>query len=112
MLSTFLVQREFSRMYRVRKPPRVSEPLGIQRSSYFISLPLRYGIPLYASSGFLHWLISQSLFLARITALRPDGTVDVKNSFSTCGASPIAVIISEFSLFFVFAFPYTLFSFS
>lgn len=95
MLSTFLVQREFSRMYKVRKPLRVSEPLGIQRSSYFISLPLRYGIPLYASSGFLHWLISQSLFLARITALWPDGTVDTRNSFSTCGASPIAVIISK-----------------
>ena len=101
MLSTFLVQREFSRMCKVRKPLRVSEPLGIQRSSYFISLPLRYGIPLYASSGFLHWLISQSLFLARITALRPDGTVDARNSFSTCGASPIAVIISKLPFVFL-----------
>ncbi|KAI1334924.1 hypothetical protein F5Y15DRAFT_409374 [Xylariaceae sp. FL0016] len=94
MLSTFLVQREFSRMYNVRKPLRVSEPDGIQRSSYFISLPLRYGIPLYASSGLLHWLVSQSLFLARITALAPDGTVDTRNSFSTCGYSPIAVFIT------------------
>ncbi|RYO83775.1 hypothetical protein DL763_007738 [Monosporascus cannonballus] len=63
------------------------------RSSYFISLPLRYGLPLYATSGFMYWLVSQSLFLARITAMFPDGTVDVRNSFSTCGASPIAVFI-------------------
>lgn len=104
MLSKFLVQREFSRMYlKQRKPLRVSEPVGIQRSSYFISLPLRYGIPLYTTSGLMHWLVSQSLFLARITAICADGSpeacpsgqVDVTNSFSTCGYSPIAVFISE-----------------
>lgn len=97
MLSTFLVQREFSHMHKEqkRKPLRVSEPIGIQRGSYFISLPLRYGIPLYASSGIMHWLISQSLFLARITALDPDGTTNAATSFSTCGYSPIAIFISE-----------------
>lgn len=96
MLSTFLVQHEFSLLYARRKPLRVSEPIGIQRSSYFISLPLRYGIPLYLTSGLMHWLISQSLFLARITAINPDGTDDVQNSFSTCGYSPIAIFISSY----------------
>ncbi|KAI1090603.1 hypothetical protein F5B19DRAFT_462160 [Rostrohypoxylon terebratum] len=103
MLSTFLVQREFSRMCRdQRKPLLVSEPIGIQRSNYFISLPLRFGIPLYTISGLLHWLISQSLFLARITAICgdddpqacPGGQVDLANSFSTCGYSPFAVFIT------------------
>lgn len=97
MLSTFLVQREFSLMCKEekRKTLRVSEPVGIQRGSYFISLPLRYGIPLYLSSGIMHWLISQSLFLARITALNPaDGTPNLENSFSSCGYSPIALCIS------------------
>lgn len=97
MLTTFLVQREFSHMYKEnkRKPLRVSEPIGIQRGSYFISLPLRYGIPSYVLSGFMHWMISQSLFLARITALNVDGSLDLKNSFSTCGYSPIAVFLCE-----------------
>ncbi|KAK6225711.1 hypothetical protein QIS74_01758 [Colletotrichum tabaci] len=96
MLSTFLVQREFSRMHNpeYRKALRVSEPVGIQRSSYFISLPLRYGIPLYASSGIMHWLISQSLFLARIRAVSAEGGDDEANSFSTCGYSPIATFIN------------------
>ncbi|TQN66010.1 hypothetical protein CSHISOI_09399 [Colletotrichum shisoi] len=95
MLSTFLVQREFSRMHKpeYRKALRVSEPVGIQRSTYFISLPLRYGIPLYASSGIMHWLISQSLFLARIRAVSAEGGDDEANSFSTCGYSPIATFI-------------------
>ncbi|KAK1978279.1 hypothetical protein LZ30DRAFT_218972 [Colletotrichum cereale] len=96
MLSTFLLQREFSRLCdtKYRKPLRVSEPVGIQRSSYFISLPLRYGIPLSASSTLMHWLISQSLFLARIRAVLPDGRDDEINSFSTCGYSPIALLFT------------------
>lgn len=95
MLSCFLVQMEFSQMWKKRKPLRVSEREGIQRSSHFISLPLKYGIPLYVSSGIMHWLVSQSFFLARITAFFPDGTVDSASSFSTCGYSPIALFISK-----------------
>ncbi|KAI8627230.1 hypothetical protein F5Y19DRAFT_183173 [Xylariaceae sp. FL1651] len=96
IMTTLLVQREFSLMYTRahRKPLRVSEPIGIQRSSYFISLPLRYGIPMNVISALFHWLISQSYFLARVTALLPDGTEDYSNSFSTLGYSPYAVIIT------------------
>ncbi|KAK7991410.1 hypothetical protein PG988_000204 [Apiospora saccharicola] len=93
-LSAFLVQREFALMHREerRRTLRVSEPVGLQRSTYTISLPFRYGIPLYAASGVMHWLVSQSLFLARIAALEDQhGTVNVRDSFSTCGYSPIAV---------------------
>ncbi|KAK5625205.1 hypothetical protein RRF57_000921 [Xylaria bambusicola] len=95
LMTTFLVQREFSLMYTNahRKPLRVSEPVGIQRSSYFISLPFRYGIPLNLFSAVFHWLISQSFFLARIKALMPNGAEDWGNSFSTLGYSPYAVII-------------------
>lgn len=95
ILTTFLVQSEFSNMHKSRKPLRVSEPVGTQRSSYPISLPFRYGIPLSVSSGVMSWLLSQSLFLARITALHPDGTLDRASSFSTTGYSPIAIFFGE-----------------
>lgn len=95
ILTMFLVQSEFSSLYRARKPLRVSEPAGAQRSSYPISLPFRYGVPLSVSSGVTSWLLSQSLFLARITALHPDGTPDRANSFSTTGYSPIAIFFGE-----------------
>ncbi|KAM0798297.1 hypothetical protein BDR22DRAFT_823401 [Usnea florida] len=94
MISSFLVQREFSKMKSLRKPLRVSEPLGIQRGYYSISLPLRYGIPLYTTSAIMHWLVSQSLFLARITAFFTNGEVDVDSSFSTCGYSPIVLFVT------------------
>ncbi|KAI1370753.1 hypothetical protein F4677DRAFT_437391 [Hypoxylon crocopeplum] len=96
VLTTFLVQREFSLLHTHahRKPLRVSEPVGIQRSGYFISVPFRYGIPLMVFSALFHWLISQSFFLARITALMPDGVEDYGNSFSTLGYSPYAIIVT------------------
>lgn len=95
MLTTFLMQREFSRMHQSPRTLRVSHPVGEQRSSYPISLPFRYGLPLQVSSAVVNWLISQSLFLARITALNPDGSVDRAHSFSTCGYSPMAVVIGK-----------------
>ncbi|KAI2615203.1 hypothetical protein GGR54DRAFT_632302 [Hypoxylon sp. NC1633] len=84
MLSTFLVQREFSKFPTSRKTLRV----------YFISMPLGFGIPLYITSGIMHWLISQSFFLARITAIHPDEADDTRNSFSTCAYSPLAIFIT------------------
>ncbi|KAL1856850.1 hypothetical protein Daus18300_010613 [Diaporthe australafricana] len=95
ILTMFLVQFEFSNMYKTHKSLRVSEPEGSQRSSYPISLPFRYGIPLFVSSGVMSWLLSQCLFLARITAYHPDGTVDRAHSFSSAGYSPIAIFLVE-----------------
>ncbi|KAI1183989.1 hypothetical protein F5B17DRAFT_442988 [Nemania serpens] len=80
VMTTFLVQREFNLLYTRAhlKPLRVSEPVGIQRSSYFISLPLSYGVPLNLFSAVFHWLISQNY----------------RNSFSTLGYSPYAIIVT------------------
>lgn len=50
-----------------RKPLRVTEPKGEQRSTYWLQLPYTYGIPLIIASSTLHWLVSQSIFLARVT---------------------------------------------
>jgi hypothetical protein len=58
----------------VRKTLRVSAPVGIQRSSYFVSMPLRYGIPLMATMSLLHWLVSQSLFVVATVSYEGDGT--------------------------------------
>lgn len=107
MLSAFRVQAEFDRLGhgRQRKPLRVSEPRAFQRSRYFLSLPLRYGIPFCAITSLMHWLVSQSLFLASITAVCaagdgqrcPAGSVDAEHSFSTCGWSPAAMVVREYT---------------
>lgn len=48
-----------------KKPLRVSQPEGMQRSSYILSLPLTYSVPLMVAMMILHWLVSQSVFLVQ-----------------------------------------------
>ncbi len=87
-----LLAEEWSGYAHERKPLRVTNAMGEQRSTYRLQLPYRYGIPLLVLSGTLHWLVSQSLFLARVTAFAPDGSEDVKASVSMIGYSCIAII--------------------
>lgn len=75
-----------------RKPLRVTHSIGAQRSTYRLQLPYKYGVPLTALSGTLHWLISQSLFLARVAIFDSRGEEDTQGSISTIGYSCIAII--------------------
>jgi hypothetical protein len=45
---------------------QVTKPTGVQRSAYFLSIPYMYSIPLQLALSLLHWLVSQSFFLARV----------------------------------------------
>jgi hypothetical protein len=58
---------EYSGYAVERKSLRVTEPRGNQRSTYWLQLPYTYGVPLIVSSATLHWLVSRSIFLARVT---------------------------------------------
>ena len=65
--------------------------IGSQRTTYSLQLPYRYGIPLLIVSSILHWLVSQSVFLARIS-LSAAGKVGFYGSVSTVGYSCMAII--------------------
>ena len=75
-----------------RKPLRVTSPTKSQRSTYRLQLPYRYGVPFILLFGTLHWLVSQSIFLARVTVYTSDGVEDTDNSVSTVGCSSMAII--------------------
>ncbi|THX14844.1 hypothetical protein D6D17_03147 [Aureobasidium pullulans] len=94
LLTSMLAAREWSHYAQERKPLRVSTPKGMQRSTYFLSLPYRFASPLLVLSGALHWLVSQSLFLASITTELRDGRTLAEDTVSTCGYSPIAMVLT------------------
>ncbi|KAK5064343.1 hypothetical protein LTR84_000176 [Exophiala bonariae] len=70
-----------------RKSLRVSLPRAEQRSTYFLQLPYRVGVPLIIVSSLMHWLISESLFLAIVEIVDWEG-----------GLSKIDIISLGFSL--------------
>ncbi|KAI9714164.1 MAG: hypothetical protein M1812_006492 [Candelaria pacifica] len=92
LCTSMLLAHEWSGFFDERKTLRVSNPRGTQRSTYFLQLPYRYAGPLLIFSGVLHWLVSQSIFLANVSTYFPDGSLHESNAISTCGYSPIAMM--------------------
>lgn len=92
LYTCMLVADEWSRFAHQRKSLRVTSPSGLQRSTYYLQLPYMYSIPLLVSSGVLHWLISQSIFLARVTSFSSHWSEDHSEDISTTGYSCIAII--------------------
>ena len=85
---------EWVRFGSKRKPLRVSAPRGDQRSTYFLQLPYALSIPLLCSSALLHWLVSQSVFLARIRIFDMFGQENQDANITTVGYSCIALILA------------------
>ena len=94
ILTSMLLAREWSNYAHHRKGLRVSSPKDSQRSTYFLQLPYLYGVPLLVTFGILHWLVSQSIFLARVIVLNDAGEENKARSISTCGYSNIAIIFT------------------
>ncbi|KAJ5370373.1 uncharacterized protein N7496_006465 [Penicillium cataractarum] len=64
ILTNMLAMAEWTSYGVNRKSLRVSSPAknSGQRPTHYLSLPLRYSLPLLAFSALLHWFISQSFF--------------------------------------------------
>ena len=81
--------------YSVRQQGlRVACPRGQQRATSFLSLPYIYAVPIMAAAALLHWLISESLFLVRITNYEYNGTENRDGLISTVGFSPYATVFA------------------
>lgn len=92
--------KEWNNFALKKRSLRVTDPVGIQRETYFLSLPYRYAIPLMTCSLFLHWLVSQSLFLIRVKVIdfehvEPSGKIVSKDDIrSVCGYTVISVVLA------------------
>lgn len=93
IFTCMLLTQKWTQYASKRKPLRVSSPKGVQRGTYYLQLPYRYGLPLLICSGLLHWLTSQSIFLPRIDVRDTFGNEVPSQSISTCGYSPMAIIL-------------------
>ncbi|KEF63202.1 uncharacterized protein A1O9_01179 [Exophiala aquamarina CBS 119918] len=87
LFTSMLLANEWSDFAYKFKPLRVSSPSEGQRSTYFLQLPYRYALPLMGVSGVLHWLVSQSIFVASIRVNDRAGNLDPARSVVTCGYS-------------------------
>ncbi|KAF7198361.1 hypothetical protein HII31_00100 [Pseudocercospora fuligena] len=106
LLTSMLLAKEWSSYALRRKPLRVTHPHGQQRSTYYLQLPLRYSAPLLIISATLHWMISQSIFLARINTYydgKPTETDDISSVGYSCPPILVAMLIGIVLLFVALA---------
>ncbi|RMY63560.1 hypothetical protein D0864_12597 [Hortaea werneckii] len=96
LLTCMCLAHEYSKYGLVdrKKTLRVTTPHGQQRSTYYLQLPFRYGAPLLVASATLHWLISQSLFLARISSTDYKGQNDGSEDRSEVGYSCLPILLA------------------
>jgi hypothetical protein len=97
LCTTMFLANEWSSFGHHSKMLRVSTPQERQRQTYFLQLPYRIALPLMATSGVLHWLVSQSIFLAVIAEYDVTGALSKYFRTSTCGYSPLAMILFLFA---------------
>lgn len=84
LFTCMYAEREWTRMAQSRKGLRVSGiPQGAQRSSYFLSLPYKIGLPIITFSATLHWLVSQAIFIFAIERRGPTGVPANKDPYIT-----------------------------
>lgn len=84
---------EWNRLAKTKKTLRVTKPVASQRSTHFLQLPYRWAVPLTVLSGFMHWILSQTIFLSRLESLDGDGNLQLDKSLCTCGYSTSSAFV-------------------
>ena len=100
--TSLLASFEWSKFAKYKKTLRVASPMRVQRSTYWLQLPYRYGLPLSLTCSLMHWLISQSIFLARVDVYNPRGSTFTESfrillhsdRIPTCGYSVPAIMLA------------------
>lgn len=92
MFTAMALGSEWDQFGTKRKGLRVTKSRGEQRETYFLQLPLKWGIPLNALSGLMHWLASQMLFLVRSDKYDRQGQLSPDSSEAACGFSSSALL--------------------
>jgi hypothetical protein len=87
LITSMMVSYSWSKFGQRHISLRTSSPVGEQRSTYRLSMPYKLGIPMIALSALLHWLASQSVFLAQITDSNNEATIAI----STVGYSAVGI---------------------
>ncbi|KAL2005113.1 hypothetical protein VTN00DRAFT_2963 [Thermoascus crustaceus] len=96
VLTSMLAAAEYSSYGISRKSLRVSwpKPHSSQRSTYWLSMPYQYSVPLLITYAALHWTISQSLFYVQIVPYDMFSKPVEGQVLSALGYSPIAIFVS------------------
>ncbi|KAJ5674773.1 uncharacterized protein N7477_004707 [Penicillium maclennaniae] len=96
IITDMLAAAEYNSYGVTRKPLRVTRPVkgSQQKSTYWLSIPYQYGVPLLLLHMILHWLISQSLYYVLVVPYNVQGEADYGSEVSSLGYSPLPIFLA------------------
>lgn len=96
IVTDMLAAAEYNSYGVTRKPLRVSRPVkgSQQMSTYWLSIPYQYGVPLLLLHMLLHWLISQSLYYVLVIPYDTQGEAVDSLEVSSIGYSSLPVFLA------------------
>ncbi|KAI9875187.1 MAG: hypothetical protein M1830_008780 [Pleopsidium flavum] len=92
-----LLVHEYHKFATRRKPLRVTQRKGQQRSTYFLSLPLKYAVPLLVFWTAVHWFISETVYLTGIDIYNHYGVLDQERSFTGLNINGTGALVIYFA---------------
>lgn len=95
-LTRMLHAADYNQYALTRRPLRVSFPQGSQRSTFYLSIPYRYSLPLLFTFTLIHWLISEGIFYVQLLPYDLAGNPILTSKLMTCGISTIPLEIAMF----------------
>lgn len=94
LLTRMLSAHEISYFAKHRKSLRVSRPVGEQRSTYWLQVPYRCGLPLMALTTLLHWLVSRAYYLVAVHVYDVWGGLVPDRAYIGHATSPLALLLA------------------
>lgn len=95
-LTRMLHAADYNEYAITRRPLRVSFPQGQQRSTFYLSIPYRYSLPLLVTFTLIHWLISEGIFYVQLLPYDLAGNPILESKLMTCGISTIPLEVAMF----------------
>jgi hypothetical protein len=94
LLTYMLGAAEWDRYAFQRQPLRVSRPRGDQHSTFYLTLPYRYGVPNLILFTVIHWIVSESFFFVNVQGYDVHNLKTKATSARGCCVSPLAAFIA------------------
>jgi hypothetical protein len=96
VLTSMLASAEFNSYGVDRKPLRVTWPVkgSRQRSTYWLSLPYQYNIPIMVLYMILHWLVSEGLYYVLMIPYDFDDQPIYEERISSVGNTSVPILFA------------------
>lgn len=101
-LTRIILAADYNNFAIHRRPLRVSFPRGEQRSTWYLTIPYQYAIPILTTFTLIHWFVSEGLFYVQVLPYSIYGKPIPSAELVTCAVSTLPLELGLFLMIGMF----------